>query len=138
LVLAFPAGEMAKLFNHFVITAIDPDGFTVNQRIGHRLPRLVQDATERGPRYTHALPGYLMGQTVKISKPQRFPLIHGNTHLGEVNHGDAPRLEIAYFRIERHESVFSGSSHQPSNKAYARLRAVILSTLPCQAVPFSD
>jgi hypothetical protein len=39
--LTFSACEPTLLFNHFVVSAVDFDGFTVNQRIGHRLPRLV-------------------------------------------------------------------------------------------------
>jgi hypothetical protein len=65
------------------------------------------------------MPGILVGQAIQIGEPERFPFIYSNAHLGKVNHRDAPWLEKADFWIECHEPVFSGSSHAPSNKAYA-------------------
>jgi len=117
LMLTFPAREPALFVNHFVISAIDFNGFSIDQRIGHCLPGLVEDPAERRPRDPHALPGIFVRQPIQVGKPERFPFIHSNAHLIKVKHGDAAWLKKTNFRIECHESVFSGSSHEPSIKA---------------------
>jgi hypothetical protein len=75
-----------------------------------------------------------VGQPIQVRKSERFPFIHSNAHLGKVKHGDAAWLEKADFWIECHESVFSGSSHEASIKAYARLQAVILTGFRTQTI----
>jgi hypothetical protein len=109
--LAVLAIKNPHSIHQLVIAAFDIDGFAVNQGIGHRLPRALDDSAECGPGNSHVPAGLLVGHSQQIGQSDGLTLINGKANFLQIKHGNASRLEIAYFRTKRDSPFFLWPDH---------------------------
>ena len=109
---AIAAHEGPFGIDHFVISAFNIDGLSVDQSICNHFPSLLNNPSESRPRNIHMTPGVFMRHADKIGKSYCLSFIHRKTNLGQITHGNASGLEIINVRIERHHAMFFGSRHK--------------------------
>jgi hypothetical protein len=95
-----PALEGTGFFDQAVVAAIDANGLSIDQGIGHDLPRPLNNPSESGTRNPHETPRILMGQIQEIRKPQCLVLVNREADFLQVHHGDTSRLKITDIRPE--------------------------------------
>jgi hypothetical protein len=103
--------KQAGLVDNPVVAAFDVDGFAVNQGIGDRISGLLNDPTEGCTGNAHTPTGILMGHPQQIGQSNGLTLINGQANFLQINHGNAPGLEVADLRIKSDHAVFLWSYH---------------------------
>ena len=105
-VIATAAVKNPSRVHQLIIAPFDINGFAMDQGIRHRFASPLNDTTERGAGNPHVSSGILVRQAQQIGKTNGLTLVNGQTNFLKIEHGYAPGLEIANFRIKCDPAFF--------------------------------